>query len=175
MILYPNLLKHRNVNTINSFWNLILERVSIGDAPFGTKIVNDQLHFKKKFLDLYESNAEEVIEFFKENVGLQLQYVYFSSWKEIKRKIIKDNLIQDYVTRFQKENELNNTQANYLSSMIHLYITLKKITHKDIILDTDPYTHIISIKGIIYNKSSELILFEPHIVEEEVEDEEDDE
>ena len=180
MILYPRLLREKNVNNNNLkniFWNIILERLSIGDAPFGTRIVDNFLWFRKKSISLEEGQISDIMNFFKEEVGLQLQYVYFSSWKEIKRKIIKDNLIQDYVGKFQKENNLNMNQTNYLSSMIHLYITLKKITHQDIILNTNPYTHITQIKGIIYDKNTDNIIFEPdnlHSISEEIQEELDD-
>ena len=100
MIVYPNLLKHNNVSI---FWKTILERVSIGDAPFGTKIIDNNLFYKKKYIPLKNCNYLQVVEFFKEDVGLKLNYIYFNSWKEIKRKVIKDNLIQDYVIDFKKK------------------------------------------------------------------------
>ena len=175
MILYPNLLKHNNVNI---FWKTILERISIGDPPFGTKIINDYLFYKKSNIPLKNSNYEQIIEFFKEDVGLKLNYVYFQSWKDIKRKVIKDNLIQDFVNRFQKENNLSISQGNYLSSMIHLYITLKKFTHEDIILSITPYTHIKFIKGLYFNSETDEFIYEPnreYIEEIQDEDDEDDE
>lgn len=159
MIIYPNLLKHNNVSI---FWKTILERISIGDAPFGTKIIDNNLFYKKKCIPLKNCNYLEVVEFFKEDVGLRLNYIYFNSWKEIKRKVIKDNLIQDYVNRFQKENNLSVLQTNYLSSMIHLYITLKKFSCQDIILSIDPYTHIKNIKGLHYDSNTNEFLYEPN-------------
>ena len=121
MILYPQLLKHNNVTL---FWKIVLERIAIGDAPFGTHINNHTLVCSKKGkheeqttqLPLQTCSVTQAVHFFEHTIGLKLQYVYFDSWKEIKRKVIKDNLIQDYVLRFQKEYSLNTQQTNYLSN-----------------------------------------------------------
>ena len=63
----------------------------------------------------------------------------------------KKQSIHDFVNRFQCENKLTTAQTNYLSSMIHLYITLKKFTHEDIVLSVEPYTHIKTIRGLFFN------------------------
>lgn len=187
MILYPQLLKHNNVTL---FWKILLERVAIGDPPFGTHIVNHTLVYSKKTkveeqspiqLPLQTCSVSQAVHFFEHTIGLKLQYVYFDSWKEIKRKVIKDNLIQDYVSRFQREYSLNTSQTNYLSSMIHLYITLKQITPDDIILETinTPKlylcTRIKTIQGIYYCAQEQTVKFSPHHEEsgDSDEDEED--
>lgn len=182
MIQYPNLLKH---NDVTLFWKILLERVSIGDAPFGTQILNHELIYANKRhresiseLSLKTSSIPEVIDFFKEVVGVNLQYVYYDSWKEIKRKVIKDNLIQDYVYRFQKDYQLTSKQTNYLSSMIHLYLTLKKITPSDIILETvntsNGYTctQIKSINGIYYSSQDNIVKFSTEHEYSDIEEEE---
>jgi|694.fasta_scaffold150939_2 hypothetical protein len=183
MILYPQLLKHNNVTL---FWKIILERIAIGDAPFGTHVANHILSYSKKgrFDDsqtqqilLQTCSSEQIVSFFEKVVGLNLQYVYFDSWKEIKRKVIKDNLIQDYVSRFQKEYALSSSQMSYLSSMIHLYLTLKQITPDDIILETiytsNSYlcTRIKTILGIYYCTQDKQMKFSPHHKESIIVDE----
>ena len=184
MILYPHLLKH---NHVTLFWKVLLERISIGDAPFGTQILDHSLLFTGKKRELHHeislktSTVPQVIDFFESIVGLQLQYVYYNSWKEIKRKVIKDNLIQEYVARFQEEYKLNYNQTNYLSSMIHLYITLKRITPQDILLETIqskhgyPCTRIRSITGIYYSAPDDRIKFKPEHQNSDMEEEEDEE
>lgn len=185
MIQYPNLLKH---NDVTLFWKVLLERVSIGDAPFGTQILNHDLIYTNKRhkesnaeLSLKTSSSPQVIQFFKDIVGLNLQYVYYDSWKEIKRKVIKDNLIQDYVCRFQKEYQLTTQQASYLSSMIHLYLTLKRITPSDIVLETirmaNGYvcTQIKSINGIYYSTQDNTVKFSTEHEYSDIEEEEEEE
>jgi hypothetical protein len=188
MILYPQLLKHNNVTL---FWKTILERIAIGDAPFGTQIANHILTFSKKGkidtpsqeLVLQTSSIPQVVSFFENIVGLNLQYVYFNSWKEIKRKVIKDNLIQDYVLRFQKEYKLNTHQTSYLSSMIHLYITLKQITPEDILLETvytNPNysylrTRIKTINGVYFCTQDQRVKFSTHHEDMTESDDDDDE
>jgi hypothetical protein len=181
MIIYPDLLKHsvqrkpasEAGKNVTLFWRLVLERISIGDPPFGTQIINHSLIYtrrsrsdsSRKEIPLKTTTPSEIISFFEKFVGVQLEYVYFDSWKEIKRKVIKDNLIQDYVTRFQLEHNLTNQQTNYLSSLIHLYITLKRITPEDITLEivesNKQYrcTRIKSISGIYYSNQDNIVKF----------------
>lgn len=170
MILYPDLLKH---NHVTLFWKIILERISIGDPPFGTQIINHALIYTRrsrsepirKEIPLKTTSPSEVISFFEQFVGVQLEYIYFDSWKDIKRKVIKDNLIQDYVSRFQIEYNLTTQQTNYMSSLIHLYITLKRITPDDITLEIiegkKQYrcTRIKSISGIYYSTQDNTVKF----------------
>lgn len=155
MIIYPHLLKFDKNVKLNLLWGTILERVSIGDNPFGTKIIDDKLVYKKSELYIPNCHSNDIIKFFTDVVGLQLKFIHFESWKAIKKKCIKDNLIQDFVYRFQKENNLNSHKTNYLQSMIHLYITLKKIDVSDIILETIPHTHIKAINGLLYDKQKD--------------------
>jgi hypothetical protein len=152
MILYPHLLK----NVVHSnpyyatFWKTVLERVSIGEAPFGTYRVQNRLVYRKTYIALEEATEDEVVDFFATQVGLRLQYVHYASWKEIKRKVIKDNLIQDFVSRSQVEYDLGAHEAQQVLSMIHLYLTIKRILPHEIHLETYPHMHIVSIEGITF-------------------------
>lgn len=156
MILYPELLQH-NVK-LNPVWTNIIERVSIGDTPFGTHIFNNTLYYKQHSISLLNCGISDLVNFFVEYVGLKLEYIHFDKWKEIKRKIIKDNLIMDFVTRMGTIYSLDSSQCRYLLSLIHLYITLKKITPNDIILEIDtseqcpyPHTYIKSINRLLFD------------------------
>lgn len=156
MILYPNLLKYHVIN--NPIWVSILERISIGDAPYGTHIHNDTLYYKQHNVSLIDATSNAIVTFFSEILGLVPKYTHFDSWKEIKRKVIKDNLIMEYVSRISKEYTLSTTQSKYLLSLIHLYITLKKITPNDINLYTsvtldnsNVHTYIKSINGLLFD------------------------
>lgn len=134
MIKYPHLLRYKH---ITPFWVSILERISINDAPFGSKIYSDKLIYYDEHIDLLKCTSDDIVNFFVNKIGINLTYIHFESWKDIKRKTIKDNLIQDYVQRLTFEYNLSQSKTNYLLSMIHLYITLKKITPDEIILETN--------------------------------------
>lgn len=153
MILYPHLLL-KNVIHPNpyyvAFWKSVLERVSIGEAPFGTHRVQDRLVYRKTHITLEDATQDEVVDFFVSQVGLRLQYVHYATWKEIKRKVIRDNLIQDFVTRSQNEYGLESHETQKLLSMIHLYLTIKRILPHEIQLETYPHMHIVAIEGITF-------------------------
>ena len=154
MILYPNLLQPFVLEVPNpfatDFWRNVLERLAVGETPFGTSVMDNHLTFKKHSLDLCECSARDVIDFFTDTVGLSLEFVHFASWKEIKRKVIKDNLIQDYVMRSQQHYQLTTTDAQRLLSMIHLYLTIKRILPSEIHLETYPQMYIQAIDGISF-------------------------
>lgn len=137
-----------------SFWGDIVKRICSGDAPFGTRIEEHQLIFKDSSLDLFTISVEDLIHFFETEVGLKLQFMYFASWKEIKKKVIKDNIIQDFVNRCKLDLNLTLDQSNFLFSLIHLYLTLKKIMPEDIVLKNGfkgseyKHTYIHEIRGL---------------------------
>ncbi len=90
----------------------------------------------------------DVLSFFEKVVGLQLQFVTYESWKEIKRKIIRDNLIQEFALRSQREHGLDAAETHRLISLIHLYVTIKKILPQEIQLATHPTLHHMYIQAI---------------------------
>lgn len=156
MLRYPHLLRQHADQPLsnpyaNQFWRTaIFERLCVGEAPFGTSLLADTLFFKKHELVLSQTTAEEVMEFFQQVVGLQLEFVQFSTWKEIKRKIIKDNLIQDFVTRSQEQFDLDAQEAHRLLSTVHLYQTIKRILPHEIHIQVYPHMYIEQIDGISF-------------------------
>ena len=154
MILYPNLLKQNHIKNIQPFWINILERLSIGDCPFGTNISNGVLKYKQNQINLVDTTPCKIIEFYKDVVGLHIEYIYFNSWKDIKRKSIKDNLIQDFIKRKQIEWNLSREKTNKLNSMIHLYLTLKFIQSEHIHLIVDKQTFIDHIQGFEFTPNN---------------------
>jgi hypothetical protein len=156
MLRYPHLLKQHTEQPLsnpyaNQFWRTtVFERLCVGEAPFGTSLVSDTLVFKKQEIVLIQSNAQDVMDFFQQVVGLQLEFVQFATWKEIKRKIIKDNLIQDFVTRSQEQFDLDAQEAHRLLSTVHLYQTIKRILPHEIRLQVYPHMYIEQIDGISF-------------------------
>jgi hypothetical protein len=159
MILYPNLLKQNHLKNIQPFWINILERLSIGDCPFGTNITNDILKYKQNQINLIDTTPCKIIEFYKHVVGLCIEYIYFNSWKDIKRKTIKDNLIQDFIKRKQLEWNLSREKTNKLHSTIHLYIALKFIQSEHIRLIVDKQTFIEHIQGFEFTDNNFTFVF----------------
>lgn len=165
MIIYPKLLQ--NINVISGlvssrevyFWKNIIERLSLKDSPFNTEIKGDYLypiHNREKKINLSSTNIEEIIKFFKYQIGINLVFVNYYSWKDIKKKSIKDDLIQIFCLRKQKELNLTNTEQKILLSFIQLNITLKFITHENIIIKVDNNTYISEITNLHIDKNSEL-------------------
>jgi hypothetical protein len=154
MILYPNLLKQIHLKNIQPFWINILERLSIGDCPFGTNISNGILKYKQNQINLIDTTPCKIIEFYKDIVGLNIEYIFFKNWKDIKRKTIKDNLIQDFIKRKQVEWNLSQEQTNKLHSTIHLYLTLKFIQPEHVQLIVDKQTYIESIQGFEFTNGN---------------------
>lgn len=132
------------------FWNSVCERVAHGEAPFGTTRKDDCLQYKKHELELARATSSDVVDFFANVVGLQMDFVHFAQWKEIKRKVIKDNLIQEFVTRMQHQYQLESSYAHRLLSTIHLYLTIKRILPAEIQLEIFPHMFIRSIDGIVF-------------------------
>jgi hypothetical protein len=168
MIFYPKLLI--NINVISKivspreiyFWKNIIERLSLKDAPFNTEIKDDYLYpinysstkWKKgNVISLTESNISDIIDFFKNCIGINLVFLNYYSWKDIKKKSIKDDLIQIFVLNKQKEYNLTMNEQKILLSFIQLNITLKFITHEHIILKVDNNTYISSITNLLISKN----------------------
>lgn len=162
MIIYPNLLK--NVSLLKNylderevcFWKKILERLSIKDAPFNTEIKNNYLYYNNKHISLLNSKDIDVIQFFMNVVGTKLIFVNYYSWKNIKKKTTKDDLIYSFVLEKKKQYNLDLKEHNKLLSFIHLNITLKLITNENIILKVDRHTYIENINNLYIEKNNDV-------------------
>lgn len=167
MIIYPKLL--RNINVISEivssrevyFWKNIIERLSLKDAPFNTEIKENYLHDinrSDKKINLLDASIKDIINFYKNQVGINLVFVNYYSWKDIKKKSIKDDLIQIFCLKLQKKYNLTNNEQKILLSFIQLNITLKFITHENIIIKVDNNTYISDITNLHISKNPELNL-----------------
>lgn len=159
MIIYPNLLK--NVSLLENyldkreicFWKKILERLSICDTPFNTEIRNNRLYHKDNSISLTTSKESDIIQFFRDVIGMKLTFINYYSWKNIKKKSTKDDLIYSFVMCKKKQYNLSTKEHNILLSFIHLNITLKLITHENIILKVDGHTFIENINNLYIEKN----------------------
>jgi hypothetical protein len=142
---------------VDTFWVNVFEDLAYGKAPYGTYINKNFLccsYKNKEFSyrierkepeDLYEdvyklltvklgilSKKEKVkkrVDFHKTESRLK---EVKQEWSAIRKKNIKDLLIERYVIDIKNKYSLTIKQAKYLISVIFIAIVFKVITNKDI-------------------------------------------
>ena len=179
----------------DTFWENIFEDLAYGKAPYGTYISKEFLccgYKKKEFSYKIEKKPaemiyQEVYSLLTKRLGL-LSYrekvkkkKIFTDledsikdtrkkWVDIKKKNMKELLIELYVTRMKNKHQLSIKQAKYLISIILLAMVFKVITSANINYSDG---RIISIDGIDFSKKQVIIKknlyslevnFSPHIV-----------
>lgn len=165
--------------TEDIFWENIFEDLAYGKTPYGTYISKDFLCCKYKKKDfsykierkepkiLYEEvynllanklgllSSEEKIK--KKKLFHELETNLRQSgknWIDIKKKNVKETLIELYVTKMKNKYSLTLVQSRYLMSIIFIAIVFKVITNKDIEYENGV---IHSIKGIDFVKKQIII------------------
>ena len=176
------------------FWENIFEDLAYGKAPYGTYISKDFLccgYKKKEFsYKIEKKNVEtiyrEVYTLLTKKLGLLSQREKVKKkkvftdledslsntrkkWVDIKKKNMKELLIELYVTRMKTKHQLSIKQAKYLISIILIAIVFKVITATNIDYSDG---RINSIEGIDFIKKQMIIKhdlyslevnFAPHI------------
>lgn len=155
-IIYPIFLECCQIAT-DKFWENIFEDLSYGKTPCGTYISKDHLscNYKdKEFKYKIEKKNPEVIyndvcDLLTNRLGLLSQKekvrkrLEFNSvekeikdsrttWSSIRKKSVKDLLIEKYVIEMKQKHNLSLKQSRYLLSIIFTAIVFKVITFKDI-------------------------------------------
>jgi hypothetical protein len=143
--------------TEDIFWENIFEDLAYGKTPYGTYISKDFLCCKYKKKDfsykIERKNPkilyEEVYDLLANKLGLlsseekikkkklcnELETKLKNSgknWIDIKKKNIKETLIELYVTKMKNKYSLSISQSRYLLSIICIAMVFKVITNKDI-------------------------------------------
>lgn len=139
------------------FWKTIFEDLAYGKTPNGTYITKNFLtcNYKDKefsykierkdsyilYTDIYEllnkklgiiSNKEKSKKRFDFNkIEFEIQETK-RNWADIKKKNIKDLLIELYVIDMKQKYSLSNKQTQYLLSVICIALIFKVITNRDI-------------------------------------------
>ena len=141
----------------DSFWMNIFEDLAYGKTPYGTYITKNffccsykskefSYRIEKKdplilYTDLYNLLTNNLgILSRKEKLKKQIDFNETESriketrqeWANIKKKNIKDLLIETYVIDMKNKYSLTVKQAKYLLSIIFTTLTFKVITNKDI-------------------------------------------
>jgi hypothetical protein len=160
--------------TSDTFWKTVFEDLAYGKTPYGAYISKDFLccgYKDKDFSYKIERKDpkkvyDEVYHLFHRRLGIlsskerNKRKIDFNKieedvqddkkkWSDIKKKNIKDLLIEMYVIKMQKKHSLSVKQARYLLSLIFIAMVFKVITSKDI-----HYTNgeIQNIDGINFSK-----------------------
>lgn len=142
----------------NKFWKSIFEDLSYGKCPYGSYIHKNYFscNFKGKEFSYKLENSnpdvvyENVYNLLSKKLGLLseeekkskiLDYQKIETemienkmekWSSIKKKSLKDSLIQNFIIKVKKDYKLNNLQIRSLQKIINLGLIFKTISHKDI-------------------------------------------
>ena len=181
--------------TDDKFWENVFEDLAYGKTPYGTYISKDFLccSYKKKefsykiekklpkdvYNDIYDlltnklgllsplekTKKRKIFKDIEEDITESRK-----NWNDIKKKNIKELLIELYVTRMKNKHSLTLKQARYLLSIIFVGMIFKVITNKDVHYENGKIEHIdgiefshkkIDIKKDLYNLENN---FTPTIV-----------
>lgn len=177
-IIYPIFLECCQY-TEDTFWENIFENMAYGKPPYGTYISKDFLccSYKKKEFNykIEKKDAQtiytEIYNILTKKLGLLSQRERIKkrkaftdieetikesrkNWFDIKKKNIKELLIELYVTQMKIKHSLTIKQTKYLFSIIMIALTFKVITCDDIVYDNGNIT---SIDGIEFSKKQIII------------------
>ncbi len=141
------------------YWQYIFEEMAYDMCPFGVYIdhssfsVHCNLKGKQFNYGLQDKSAEdihtELIQLFKTKLNLYSKNEYlqsrthlneqlkikFESWKEIKKKSIKDILLENFILSLREKIGCSYVQLRKLLSILQMAFHFKMITHNDVIID----------------------------------------
>lgn len=172
-IVYPVILECCQFVT-DSFWENIFEDLAKAKPPHGAYISKDFLccsYKKKEFSYKIERKDpqqlhDDIYKLLKFKLGLLSQKEkaskrlafdnidkqindFRTSWSKIRKKNVKDLLIEQYVVRMKKKHQLSIQQSRYLLSIIFIAMVFKVINPVDINYENGM---IINIEGIDFQK-----------------------
>lgn len=165
-IVYPFLLECCKF-TQDNFWKSVFEDLAYGKTPYGTYINKHFLccnHKNKEFSYKIERKDAEILYndihsllskklclmSQNEHVKKKLDFNSFEesikesqiSWINIKRKNVRDLLIEKYIIEMKHKYNLTVKQSQYLFSLIFIAMIFKAISHKDIDYSNGKIHHI---------------------------------
>ena len=181
-IIYPIFLECCEFSE-DTFWKNVFEDLSYGKCPYGTYITKDFFccNYKNKefsykiekkepeilYNDIYELLSKKLgLLSHKDKIKKKIDFSILEdeikenrkNWSNIRKKNIKDLLIENYVIEMKKKYSLSIKQSRELLSSIFIGMVFKVITVKDI----DYSDGIIkNIDGISFKKKQ--IIFERDI------------
>jgi hypothetical protein len=173
-VLYPLFLKCLKYAD-DTFWANIFEELSYNNCPVGSyiskgffcsnvkgkefiykfvdkhelKIYNDIVKLLRDKLNIMSKNDKKSILTEIEIIEKELKAYKTIEWSSIKKKSIKDIIIQNYLIDSKKKYELSDIQIKKVYNLINLGLMLKSIKNSDISYSNGEITH---IKGINFYK-----------------------
>lgn len=155
--------------TEDSFWKCVFEDLAYGKSPYGSYISKGfiySIYKGKEFsykIDSFkdpESIFNELYFIFTKKLGiysledrsrnkinLEDSNIRNMDWNSIKKKNIKDFVIESYVIDMMKSFTLTIQQSKKLLSIINIAFIFKKLTNEDITFSNGK---ILKIKGISF-------------------------
>ena len=187
-ILYPIFLECLKYTT-DSFWGNVFEDLAYGKTPYGTYINKSFLccNYKNKefsyriekkdseqlYKDVYELLVKKLgllsirdklnkkIDF--NNIEEELKHAR-KNWNNIRKKNIKDMLIENFAIKMKNKHSLNLKQSRKLISSIFIGMIFKVISSKDINYENG---EILSIDGFSFNENEVIIERDIYDIENE--------
>lgn len=176
LLIYPYFLECSQY-TDDSFWKGIFNDLAYGVTPYGTYIVKDFLtcNFKdREFVyKIQEKDSKElfndITSIFRNKLSLMSReeiirrkndlynddnFNLSEDWISIKKKNIKEVMIEKYVMDMKKTYNLSMKQCNYLLSIIFLSFVFKVFGTSDVFIKEGK---IVSIKGLEYSEGKILL------------------
>lgn len=163
----------------DTFWKNVFEDLSYGKCPYGTYITKDFFccNYKNKefsykierkdpnqlYIDIHELLVKKLgLLSHKDKIKKKIDFTLLEdeikenrkSWSNIRKKNIKDLLIENYVINMKNKFTLSIKQARNLLSIIFIGMVFKVISVKDIVYEDG---EIKNINGISF-KQNEIIL-----------------
>lgn len=169
-IIYPIFLECCHYSD-STFWKAVFEDMAYGKTPYGTYITKGFFccNYKDKEFSYKISSTINVEDLYNDIVKLLVTKLGFLSktekenkrmnfynleenikksnteWSNIRKKTVKELLIERYVIDMKKKHFLSISQIKYLLSLIFIAIIFKIITSNDIVYENGK---IIDIQGI---------------------------
>jgi len=143
------------------FWKNIFEDLIYGKTPLGFFINKDIIYTDKKddsfpltyLSQNFEHFCKDLISFFSQkikSVKLIHTNIKIQNWASIRKKAIKDMLVESFVLKMKYQHDLTIEQTRYLKSILLIAILFKILNINDIIIE---HNCIQSIKGIVITKN----------------------
>ena len=172
-LLYPYLIECCKY-TSDKFWKGVFEDLAYGISPYGTYIHKDMLtcNYKDKgfVYKLQKKDSKElfddIVSLFKNKLELVSQdeiiqkkqsvakNISYDDWSNIKKKNLKEILIERFAIAMCKEHHLSITETRYLVSVIFLSFIFKVLTSSDITINNGI---IESVDGISFENGKVIV------------------
>lgn len=183
-IIYPIFLQVSQLAT-DVFWMYLFEDLAYSTCPFGVCMDNGTIYcrfkgkkFNYNFQDKdYKEIYTQLVDIMKTKMNIYskmdylnnrsefnnfLQHANYKEWKEIKKKNIKDVLIENFVIHMKNKYNLTDAQTQRVLCVINIGFHFKIITNNDIEYDSTNCL-ITNINGIDFQNLSNKTITMPSI------------